>query len=218
MRPAPLWLRLAFTAWVAVWIPSYAAYYGPAAFLWFCDLGNLQILAALWTGRAILWSWAAVSVLLVQLAWCVDALGRLCFGVHPIGGTEYLWSPNIPLGIRLLSLFHAVAPPLLLWGLARHGYDRRALRWQVATAWILLPLCWFVTPPAMDINWVYGPFDGVQTRIPAWAYLLICMAAYPVLLHLPTHLILKRIFRDASGGRTSAGPGSPTPGAASPPP
>lgn len=195
MTPAPLWLRLGYTAWIAVWMPAYAGFYGPAAFLWFCDLGNLQILAGLWTGRAIFYSWAAVSVLLVQLLWVTDALGRLVAGVHLIGGTQYMWSDAIPLGIRLLSHFHAVAPPLLLWGLRRHGYDRRALPLQVATTWVLLPLCWLLTPPAMDINWVYGPFDRVQTRLPPVAYLLLCMAAYPLLLHLPTHVVLRRLVR-----------------------
>jgi hypothetical protein len=194
MTPAPLWLRLGYTAWIAVWIPAYWSHYGPSAFLWFCDLGNLQILAALWTGRAIFYSWAAVSVLLVQVLWVIDVLSRLALGFHPIGGTQYMWSAAIPLGIRLLSLFHAAAPPLLLWGLRRHGYDRRALPLQTATAWAWLPLCWLATPPAKDINWVYGPFDVAQTRISPWAYLLLCMAAYPVLLYLPTHLLLRRFL------------------------
>jgi hypothetical protein len=195
MARTPLWLRLGFGAWVAAWIPSYWGHYGPSAFLWFCDLGNLQILAAQWTGSALLYSWAAVSVLLVQLAWILDAGGRLVAGVHVIGGTEYMWSPNIPPWIRAFSLFHVAAPPILLWGLARFGYDRRALPLQVLTAWIVLPASRLLTSPAENINWVYGPFGAVQTRLPGWAYVLACMAAYPLLLYVPTHLALRRLFR-----------------------
>ena len=84
---APLWLRLAYTAWIAVWIPAYWRQYGPSAFLWFCDLGNLQILAGLWTGRALFYSWAAVSVLLVQLLWVTDVLGRLTMWLPPCAHT-----------------------------------------------------------------------------------------------------------------------------------
>ena len=208
MTPAPLWLRMAYSAWIAVWIPAYASHYGPTAFLWFCDLGNLLILAGLWTGRAIFFSWAAVSVLLVQSLWCLDVLGRLLSGVHLIGGTAYMWSASIPLGIRLLSLFHAAAPPLLIWGLRRQGYDRRALKLQLATAWLWLPLCWFTTAPTQDINWVYGPFDRVQTRIPAGTYLLLCMAAYPLLLYLPSHLALRRLFRNPAAQKLSSTPSS----------
>ena len=196
MTRAPLWLRLGYTAWIAVWIWEYGTYYGPTAFLWFCDLGNLQILAGLWTGRALFFSWAAVSVLLVQVLWCIDVLGRLLLGVHLIGGTGYMWNPEIPLDIRLISLFHAAAPALLVWGLRRHGYDRRALKLQVATAWVWLPFCWLVTPPVKDINWVYGLFDRVQTQVPGWLFLLACMAGYPLLLYVPTHLLLRQLFRD----------------------
>jgi hypothetical protein len=212
MTPAPLWLRLGYTAWIAVWIPAYWSYYGPSAFLWFCDLGNLQILAGLWTGRSLFYSWAAVSVLLVQLLWVGDVLGRLLTGVHWIGGTQYMWSPAIPLGIRLLSLFHAAAPPLLFWGLRRHGYDRRALPLQVATAWVVLPVCWFLTSPQKDINWVFGPFDRIQDRLPPGVYLLLCMLAYPLLLHLPTHLLLGRLFRAPPNFSSNASPPPPNGG------
>lgn len=53
----------------------------------------------------------------------------------------------------------------------------------------------------MDINWVYGPFDRIQTQIPAWAYLGVCMAAYPILLHLPTHLLLSKFARLSRPGK-----------------
>ena len=33
----PLWLKLAYSALIAVWVPVYLYYYGPTNFLYFCD-------------------------------------------------------------------------------------------------------------------------------------------------------------------------------------
>ena len=195
----PLWLKLGWTAWVAVWVPFYWHHYGPQNFLWFCDLANFAVLAALWTESSLLFSWQAVSVLLVQLVWSVDVLGRTLLGRKFLGTAEYMWDPSIPLVTRMLSLFHLAMPVILLWGVRRLGYDRRALLAQTLTAWILLPVCYFGWPPdpgfAWDINWVYGPFDKPQTRIAPLLYLGVCMVAYPLLLYAPTHVALRFLFR-----------------------
>jgi hypothetical protein len=50
----PHWLKLAFTLWVIVWIPFYWDFYGPRNFLWFCDIGNLVLAAALWSESRLL--------------------------------------------------------------------------------------------------------------------------------------------------------------------
>jgi hypothetical protein len=125
----------------------------------------------------------------------VDMLGRLVLGFHPIGGTEYMWdSVHYPLYIRLLSLFHVVTPFLLVWGLRRFGYDRRAFWLQVATAWIVLPVSFLLTSPDKDINWVYGLFDRPQTIMSPTLYLALCMMGYPLLVYLPSHATLSRYF------------------------
>lgn len=188
---APLWLKLGFTTWILVWAPFYWWWYGPANFLWFCDMANFVIAAALWRGSSLLFSWQAVSVLLVQLLWTLDLAGRLLVGRHLIGGSEYMFESSTPLVIRLLSLFHGVTPFLLLWALRRYGYDRRALGVQVATCWIALPVCFLLFGPERNINWVWGPFDRPQHIVPPGVYLAVCMTGYPILLYLPTHLLLR---------------------------
>ncbi|MBV8879818.1 MAG: hypothetical protein JO332_07645 [Planctomycetaceae bacterium] len=195
----PLWLKVGWTLWVAVWVPLYWRQYGPSNFLWFCDIGNFVITAALWKESALLFSWQACSVLGVQLLFTIDLVVRALFGFHPIHGTEYMFNDdgsNIPLGMRLLSLFHVATPPVLLWALKRLGYDRRGLPCQIATAWIVLPVCWFGWSEKVNLNWVWGPFNQPQYVIrPAWLFLIVCMLAYPILLYLPTHLLLSRLFR-----------------------
>ena len=49
MRPQsviPMWLKIAYTAFVAVLIPVYWANYGPTNFLYFCDVALLITLYA----------------------------------------------------------------------------------------------------------------------------------------------------------------------------
>src|SRR5262245_5068325 len=110
----PAWLKIGWTVWVAVWIPLYWMQYGPSTFLWFCDIANLLILVALWRESSLIFSWQAVSVLLVQIAYSIDVVGRAITGRHLIGGTEWLFKGDLPLRIRLASLFmHLAAPPIL---------------------------------------------------------------------------------------------------------
>ena len=47
----PLWLKIAWTAWLLVWGPVYWKHYGTQNFLYFCDLGNFLIAVALWMGH-----------------------------------------------------------------------------------------------------------------------------------------------------------------------
>lgn len=191
----PLWLKIGWTAWLAVWAPVYWYHYGPSNFLWFCDVGNFMIGLALWRESRLLFSWQAVAVLIVQLFYAVDLFGRLLLGFHPIGGTGYMFKAELPLYLRLLSLFHLATPPVLLWALRRLGYDRRAPLFQTATAWILLPICYLGFGPAFNYNWVWGPFDKPQDVIAPGLYLIVCMAVYPLVLYLPTHFALSWLNR-----------------------
>lgn len=195
----PLWLKIGWTLWVLVWAPLYARQYGLRNFLWYCDLANFLILVGLWTESALILSWQACSVLVVQLLFVIDLAGRAVFGVHPIGGTGYMFNDdgsNLSIGMRLLSLFHVATPPVLVWGVKRLGYDRRGLVAQIATNCLVLPICWLGWTEKVNLNWVWGPFDRPQYVVrPAWLYLLVCLVAYPVLLSLPTHLVLSRFCR-----------------------
>ncbi len=194
MSRIPLRLKLAYSAWMAVWVPVYWIHNGPDNFLWFCDAANFVIGVALWLESPLLLSSQAVGVLLIQILWAVDLGGRLLLGVHPIGGTEYMFDPAKPLWLRGLSLFHLAVPPLLLWGLGRLGYDRRGWLVQSAFAWLILPATFFLTDPARNINWLWEPFGVAQTLVPPVVFLVIFMALLPWVLYLPSHLALSHLF------------------------
>jgi len=204
-----VWLKVGWTAWVATWMPLYWRHYGPQNFLWFCDLSNILVGVALWLESPLLFSMQALSVLVVQSLYAVDLGWRLFFGAHLVGGTEYMFDPATPRLVRGLSLFHVAVPALLAWAVVRLGYDRRALAWQTAVAWVILPVSFFAFGPSLDLNWVWGPWDRQQHWMSAWAWFAACLAGFPLLLYLPTHLVLRRWARPArpSTGAT-AGPGA----------
>ena len=186
----PLWLKILWTIWVAVWAPLYWKQYGAQNLLYFCDLGNFFIAAALWLESPLLFSWQATGLLLFQSLYTIDLLGAAVSGRHLIGGTEYMFDQGIPLFIRLLSLFHLVTPPLLLWAISRLGYDRRGWKYQTLTAWIVVPINYFLRPE-FDINWARGPFGREQHVVPGWLYLLGYLIVVPLVVFWPTHLILQ---------------------------
>ena len=186
----PLWLKVSYTAWIVVWAATYWVQYGPANYLWVCDLANFLILAALWLESPLLVSSQAVSVLIIQLAWNLDFFGRLLFGSHPLGATAYMFSDEFPVAVRALSLFHIFVPPLLLWLVWRLGYDRRGILLQCAIACVVLPVTYFFTDPALNINWLWRPFEYDQPWLGPVALFVAMFAAYPLVLYAPTHLVL----------------------------
>lgn len=186
----PLAVKLAYAAWLAVWVPAYWLNSGWQNFLWLCDVSVFLVGLALWLESRLLFSAQAVGVLLVQVLWTVDFLGALLFGLHPIGGTEYMFDPAKPLWLRALSLFHVFLPALLVWGLLRLGYDRRGWLLQTGLTWVLLPATFVFVEAERNINWLWRPFGIEQRWLPPAVFLLVAMAAYPLLLYLPSHALL----------------------------
>jgi hypothetical protein len=190
----PLALKLAYSAWFLVWVPVYWIHHGAANFLWFCDLANVIVLFALWSESAVWLSSQLVGGLFIQAYWAVDFFGRLLFGTHPFGGTEYMFITSDPLWLRGFSLFHIAVPILLLWTIYRLGYDRRGWQLQTILAWMILPLS--MLPDAeRNLNWVWRPFGVEQVWLPPGAYLVFCMLAYPLILYLPAHWLLQAWMR-----------------------
>lgn len=179
------------------WIPLYWRQYGAQNFLFFCDLGNLFILAGLWLESPLIFSWQAVSLLLFQTLFIIDLVGALVSGRHVIGGTEYMFDPHLPLAIRLLSLFHVVAPPLLLWAIWRLGYDGRGWKFQTVTAWMVVTINYFWRPQC-DVNWARGLFFRQQHAMPGVLYLLIYFTVVPAVVYYPTHRLLLWFFASRS--------------------
>lgn len=208
----PLWLKIGWTLWVVCWAPIYWRQYGAQNFLYFCDLGNLVIAVALWSESAVLFSWQAVSLLVFQSLFTIDLAGAWLSGRHPIGGTEFMFDPHLPLLVRALSLFHVVTPVLLLWAIWRLGYDSRGWKLQTLTCWIVVPINYFWRPEH-NVNWARGIFFVQQKTVPGWLYLLAYLVLVPAVVYYPTHLLLEwwsrrrsaasRIDREIVGVRTA---------------
>ena len=190
----PLWLKISSTLFVCVLVPVYWIHYGPSNFLWFSDIALLLSIPALWFESALLASMGTLSVGALELAWIVDFLVRLTTGVSLTGLSAYMFNPKTLLSIRALSLFHIVLPILLIWMVYRLGYDSRALAAQTLVAWFILPLCYLLTKPSDNVNWVYG-FGGEPRKwMPARLYVALLMILLPLVVYLPSHLLLQHLF------------------------
>jgi len=186
----PLWLKILWTVWVVAWAPLYWRHYGAQNLLFFCDLGNFFIAVALWLESPLIFSWQASGLLLFQSLYTIDLLGAVLSGRHFIGGTEYMFDSGLPLYLRLVSLFHVVTPPLLLWAIWRLGYDKRGWKYQTLTTWVVVPINYFWRPE-QDVNWARGPFFREQHVVPGWLFLLAYLVIVPLLVYFPTHLLLQ---------------------------
>jgi hypothetical protein len=191
----PLWLKICYTIFVVVLVPVYWKNYGPGNFLWFSDIALLTTTLALWLENSLLASMMAVSVVLLELAWNIDFFVALVRGASITGLSGYMFDSKISLPLRALSLFHVPIPIILIWLVYRLGYDTRALSFQTLVAWIVLPSSYLLTTPAENVNWVRGFGRNPQTLMPAPIYLGLLMLLLPVIIYLPTHLLLKKLVR-----------------------
>lgn len=198
----PLWLKLAYTGFMAVLVPVYLHYYGPTNFLYFCDLALILILFGIWTESALLISMCAVGILLLQFLWAADFLINLA-GVSLSGITDYMFEAHRSLLLRGLSLFHGWLPFLVAYLTWKLGYDRRGFWAWTALSSIVLPICYVFLPPPqpnpgltpVNINYVFGPSDHVpQTWVSPHVWLLALMIGLPLLVYLPTHWLLRRLL------------------------
>ena len=196
MTHVPLSLKLAYSAYMAVLVPAYArkADAGPLNFLWFSDLALFTTGAALWLENSLLASATAVAVLAPELFWNLSFFVRLLTGKHVSSLTDYMFDSRRPRFMRGLSLFHVVLPATLVWLMAVLGYDARAFWVATVVAWVVLPVTYALTRPEHNINWVFGFGTPPRRPLPSLLWLLALMVGFPLLIYLPTHLLLRAVF------------------------
>jgi hypothetical protein len=174
----PLWLKIAYTAFVAVLVPVYFKHWGPGNFLWFSDIALFGTLLALWIESSFLASMMTIAVLLPKVIWNVGFFGRLLTGKNTGSLSAYMFDSSKPLYVRALSLFHVFLPMLLVWLIHTLGYAAHAWMAQTLLAWIVLPMTYLLTDREENVNWVYGPTSKPQTVISERLYLLLVMLAF----------------------------------------
>ena len=201
----PLWLKVAYTAFMAVLVPVYWHYYGPTNFLYFCDVALILTLIAVWPENALLISMCTVGILVPQTVWVID-FGAGLAGFQLTGMTNYMFDASHSLFLRLLSLFHGWLPFLLVYLVWRTGYDRRAFWSWTVLSWALLFICFFAMPPPtpdagltpVNINYVWGLSDtAAQTWMPPYVWFAGMLVGLPLVAYAPVHFLLARFMPKA---------------------
>ena len=193
-EPIHLWVKLSYTAFLCVLVPVYWSHYGPKNFLWFSDIALFATGAALWLESSLVASMMAVAVLLPETAWNADFIVRLATGRSPFRLSEYMFDRRNPAYLRALSLFHVPLPIVLVWLVHRLGYDRRAWLLQTVLAAIVLPVTYWLTDPAENVNWVHGLGVTPERRLPPRLYVALLVIGFSLVLYLPVHLVLRPLF------------------------
>ena len=201
----PIWLKIAYTAFMAVLIPVYWHYYGPTNFLYFCDAALILTLIAIWPENALLISMACVGILVMQTLWVIDLLVNAA-GYSLTGITDYMFDSSRSLFLRLLSLYHVWLPFLLVYLVWKTGYDRRALPLWTGLAWLLILFSFFAMPPPasnpgltpVNIDYVWGMSDSAaQHWVPSPVWLAGLIVGLPLVAFIPAHLVLMRVMPKA---------------------
>jgi len=191
----PLWIKISYTVFAVITVAVYAVRYPPGNFFWFSDIALMLTVPALWLESSLLASMLSVGVLLPEVFWNFGYFLRLLTGRRLTGLTDYMFDATRPRYLRALSLFHVFLPGLLLWMVSRLGYAPEALLVQTIVAWIVLPMTYVFVDPKLNVNWVRGPGSEKGQWLPPLAHLGLLMIGFPLLVHLPSHLLLQALFR-----------------------
>jgi hypothetical protein len=186
---------LAFSAWMACWVPMVLWAYGPQNFLWVCNLAQFLVLYALWRGDRLVLSSQAGTVCLVGLVWTIDFALALATGGRTASFTAYMFNPELPLLARATSVYHTALPLFLVWALRRTGYDDRGPWLQCLLGGAVVVAGWLLTEPRRNINWVHAPFGVEQTLMPTPAYVALLLVLYPLVIYFPGHYLLRWVLR-----------------------
>lgn len=190
----PLWLKVAWTVMVLVIVLIYWRHRGPANFLWFSDIAFLALVAGLWLESTFIISLTACMVLVPETLWSASFFGRLLQLPRVTGLADYMFDQGTPQWLRAVSLFHLPLLAVIIWGPWRLGYDLEVYPWVVLITLIVLPLTRWLTKPERNINHVYRfPFAAGASLTPV-QHMLVLMAAVPLVLQLPGHLLLWVMF------------------------
>ncbi len=186
----PFWFKVAYAAFVLYVMAVWWKHYGWKNFLWFSDIALIGAVPATWLESAPLASVLTVAVLLPELLWNADFLGRLLLRRRITGLTDYMFEPQRPRLLRGLSLFHVPLPLVLLWMVAAYGYDAEAgLPGAIALAAIVLPWSRILGTPDQNINWTYG-LGARRVQWPGWLWVPVLLAGFVLFVFVPTDWLL----------------------------
>lgn len=199
----PVWARMCSLIWLAIWTPIYWRIWGAQNFLHVCDIAVILTCLGLLFSNSLLLSSQAVSSILTNLLWDVDAAWRLFTG-HPLtGGTNYMWDAHYPLWTRLLSLFHIIWPIILIWSLMHVGYKRRGFALQSAIAAGALVAARFADS-SDNINYAFRDPLFHRSFGVAPLHLAIIWLGLVLFIYLPVHLVLVKFLPRGAAGDPGA--------------
>jgi hypothetical protein len=193
MASIPDWFKIVYTLAVLAFMVIYWQRYGPRNFLWFSDIALIGAVPAMWLESALVSGTLACMVLLPELLWNVDYVLRIALKRRITGLTEYMFDPSIPRWLRAVSLFHVPLPLVMIWLVAAYGYPAASLPAAAGTAALTLVLSYLLSSREKNINWVFG-LGRVQNRLPQPLYLGLLYLGFVLVVFLPTHWILMRVF------------------------
>ncbi len=197
----PLWLKLVYTAFMAVLVPVYWYYYGPTNFLYFCDVSLLLTPRRHLDRKRCCWSRCArLAFVAVQTLWVADFVLNF-FGVPLVGMTAYMFNHGkfaVPRsGVAVFRAGCHSCWIYLVWGFWLS--TAAAFRHWTVLAWALMLTCFFLMPPpnpnaglqARSISTTCtASSDAVaQTLVHPYVWLAGMLIGLPLLVHLPTHLV-----------------------------
>ncbi|MEM8984750.1 MAG: hypothetical protein AAGC71_17200 [Pseudomonadota bacterium] len=193
-RPLPVPIRLVAAALATVWVAVYVSFYPVLNLLWTCNVGLLAVAIGMASSDS---RWLSIGLLVSfvpDVLWIVDVLSRLIGGTHWLGGTEYMFDPAIPLGIRALSMEHAVLPFVAVASVSIVGYERRVWPLVLPLTVLIYYLSYAFTDPFWQVNWVWGVFAREQTWMPPIVYPLVAASVFWLLLTGIVHAAAVRLF------------------------
>lgn len=189
----PLAIRIAYTVWMAAWVPIILHYTGPQNFWWLCNVALFIVLYSVWTGERLLLSSQVGTVTVVGGVWTLDLLVGLFLGHSPTGTTAYMFDPDYAVVHRLSSTYHVWLPVLTIWMCRRRGYDARGPLLQCAIGSAAIVGGWWFGDPARNLNYTRAPFGIEQVWLPDAAWIPLLCAATAALVYLPGHFLVKRL-------------------------
>ena len=193
-EPVPRVVRLAFTLWIAVWVPIIVATYGFQNFWWLCNVAQFILLYAVWRPNPLLVASQAGTVIVIGLVWVLDFGTGLVVGDSVTGATAYMFDDEIPLIARITSFYHVWLPPFVLWLCWHSGYDARGVWLQCIIGTVVIFGARFASEAERNINFAFEPLVVELAWLPTGLYLVLLALVTAVCVYWPGHLLVRSLL------------------------
>lgn len=172
----------------------------PAWLLWFSSLGLILTAVALLTQSALFIFVLFVSHFVLEAIWTIGFFSILLFNKGIPGITDYAFTSHFAQKDFLITLYHVLIPPSLLWGLLKtRKVYKSGWIWATLLTSLIAAITYIFVEPHEKVNCIHSvtycsnAFSDIFNKIQNPNRIFLGLALLTFFVFIPTNFIASKM-------------------------